>query len=65
MIFNATHDPIDCQLVLLPSPTNNLFLNTLPRAVLLYPLRLTENLRIYEGIRNRDITLSSMEGGEH
>jgi hypothetical protein len=65
MMFDATHDPILCQLLLLPSLTNILFQSSLPTPLLLYLLKLTENFGIYECARNRDITLLGMEGGEH
>jgi hypothetical protein len=65
MMLDATRDPIDCQLVLLPSPTNIHFLNPPPPVALLYLLKLTENVGIYECSRNRDITLLGTGGGEH
>jgi hypothetical protein len=65
MMFDATYDPIDCQLALLPSLTNILFQNTLPTALHLYLLKPTENLGICECTRNTNMTLLGMEGGEH
>jgi hypothetical protein len=64
-MFDVNDDPILCQPVLLPSLTNIHFPNTASSVMLLYPLKPMENLRIYECIRNRDITLLCMEGGEH
>ncbi len=65
MMFDPTHDPIPCQLVLPQSLTNIPFLNTPPPAVLLYLSKQMENLRFYECISNGAITLLRMEGGEH